>query len=186
MLNFNFNPFPFLSTDRLRLRKIEITDLEDFHGLRNNEQTMRYIDRPQHTIEETKSILEKSIAELEGNENINWALTLKDDPKLIGTVGFWKIDRAHHRAEIGYVLLPELWNSGFMSEALNVILTYGYEVMKLHSVEANVNPENAASIRLLHKLGFVKEAHFRENYYFDGKFLDSAIYCLICSDFMKA
>ena len=66
-----------------------------------------------------------------------------------------------------------------MQEAIKAVLHYGFETMKLHSVEANVNPANAASIRLLKRTGFVQEAHFKENYFSNGQFTDSLIYSLL-------
>jgi ribosomal-protein-alanine N-acetyltransferase len=66
-----------------------------------------------------------------------------------------------------------------MQEAMTVVLEYGFNTIKLHSVEANVNPNNTRSIQLLEKNGFVREAYHRENYYYNGHFLDSAIYSLI-------
>lgn len=66
-----------------------------------------------------------------------------------------------------------------MKEALQAILKYGFETMNLHSVEANVSPLNVASKQLLLSQNFVLEAHFKENYYFNGQFLDSHIYCLL-------
>ena len=66
-----------------------------------------------------------------------------------------------------------------MQEAMEAVLLYGFQKMKLDSVEANVNPFNAASIKLLEKNGFVREGYFRGNYYYNGKFLDSAIYALL-------
>jgi ribosomal-protein-alanine N-acetyltransferase len=66
-----------------------------------------------------------------------------------------------------------------MNEALTEVLKFGFQTIGLHSVEANVNPKNAASIKLLIKNGFNREAYFRENYYFNGQFLDSEIYSLI-------
>ena len=66
-----------------------------------------------------------------------------------------------------------------MDEAMKGVLQYGFETMKLHSVEANVNPGNNASTKVLEKNGFVKEAYFKENYYYNGKFIDSAIYSLL-------
>jgi ribosomal-protein-alanine N-acetyltransferase len=66
-----------------------------------------------------------------------------------------------------------------MNEALTEVLKFGFQTIGLQSVEANVNPKNAASIKLLIKNGFNREAYFRENYYFNGQFLDSAIYSLI-------
>jgi RimJ/RimL family protein N-acetyltransferase len=66
-----------------------------------------------------------------------------------------------------------------MQEAMIIVIDYGFRAMHLHSIEANVNPDNAASIKLLQRNNFVREAYHKENYYFNGKFLDSAIYSLL-------
>ena len=89
------------------------------------------------------------------------------------------MQKEHYRAEIGYVLHPAQQGKGIMDEAIKAVLQYGFETMKLHSVEANVNPANTNSMKLLEKNGFVKEAYFKENYYYNGKFIDSVIYSLI-------
>jgi [ribosomal protein S5]-alanine N-acetyltransferase len=80
---------------------------------------------------------------------------------------------------LGYVLHTAHQGKGIMAEALGAVLHYGFHTMKLHSAEANVNPENAASIRVLERQGFVREAYFRENYLFRGRFIDTAIYSLL-------
>jgi ribosomal-protein-alanine N-acetyltransferase len=87
--------------------------------------------------------------------------------------------KEHYRGEVGYVLLPEYQGKGIMHEALGAVIAYGFDVMKLHSIEANTNPNNTPSHKLLERHGFVREAYFKENYYYNGKFLDSAIYSLI-------
>ena len=66
-----------------------------------------------------------------------------------------------------------------MMEAAKKTIDFGFREMGLHSIEANINPNNLRSTKMLEKCGFVKEAHFRENYYYDGKFLDSVIYSLL-------
>ncbi len=66
-----------------------------------------------------------------------------------------------------------------MQEVLTAVLDYGFKQMHLHSVEANVNPDNKASMKLLERNGFIREGYFKENFFFDGKFLDSAVYSLI-------
>ena len=66
-----------------------------------------------------------------------------------------------------------------MQEAIKAVITYAYTETTLHSIEANINPDNLASANLLEKNGFKKEAHFRENFYYNGKFLDSLIYSLV-------
>ena len=98
---------------------------------------------------------------------------------MIGMAGLWRIMKEHHRAEIGYTLLPELWNKGLMSEVLKKIIHFGFYEINLHSIEANINPENLASKKVLEKAGFKQEAYFRQNYFYNGQFLDSAIYSLI-------
>ena len=105
-----------------------------------------------------------------------WGISLRSDPRLIGTAGFWRIIREHDRAEIGYTLHPDHQGKGYMQEAMTAIFDFGFRKMKLHSVEANVNPNNEASIKLLERNGFVKEAHFKENWLYDGRYLDTAIY----------
>ena len=98
---------------------------------------------------------------------------------MIGTISFWKTDPFHHRAEVGYLLMPEFWGQGIMDESLKRIIAYGWEEMKLHSIEANINPLNAASKNLLINNGFKVEGYFHESYHFDGKFLDAEILSLI-------
>jgi ribosomal-protein-alanine N-acetyltransferase len=66
-----------------------------------------------------------------------------------------------------------------MKEAIRELLDYGFTHLKLHSVEANINPANQASEALLKSVGFIKEAYFKENFYFNGQFIDSAIYSLV-------
>jgi [ribosomal protein S5]-alanine N-acetyltransferase len=70
-----------------------------------------------------------------------------------------------------------------MSEALSEVFEYRFNEFKLHSVLVNVNPANKRSIKILTKFGFRKEAHFREDFLYNGKYLDSEIYCMLETDF---
>lgn len=183
MLELNFHPFPDLETERLLLRKIDEGDIDMLLRLRSDINVMRYIDRPiAKTREDVLPLYNKMKETAETNTGISWVITLKETGEMIGQVGFWRIDQENHRGEIGYMLRPEFFGKGLVSEAIKATLTHAFRELKFHSVEANVNTGNLASIKILEKHGFVKEAHFRENYYFDGKFLDSAIYCILASD----
>lgn len=184
MLNFNFKPFPRLETDRLLLRRITKEDQSTLFLLKSDVQVLRYSDSaPATEMNEVLSLLNKMDQSIDANNGISWGIALKENNELIGTAGFWRTTPEHHRAEIGYNLLPEFWKKGIMTEALVRIFKYGFNEMNLHSVEANVNPGNLPSIKLLEKLGFEKEAYFKENYYFDGKFVDSVIYSLLVHKF---
>jgi ribosomal-protein-alanine N-acetyltransferase len=155
-------------------------------ALRGNPKTMKFIPRPLVTT--TKMALEhiEMIAKkIEDNIGINWAITLKGNPKLIGIIGHYRIQPENYRSEIGYMLLPKFHNQGITSEAISLVLNYSFNHLNFHSVEAVVDPENFGSINVLEKNGFIKEAHFLENEYWDGKFWDSAVYSLLNRNFKK-
>ena len=180
MLTLNFHPFPQLTTERLLLRKITDEDANDLFILRSDKNIMKYIDRPlAQTTEDALQLIKKIHDSLTTNDGITWGISLKNDQKLIGTIGYWRIVKEHFRAEIGYLISLEQQGKGLMQEAISEILRFGFEEMKLHSVEANVNPENAASIKLLERNNFAREAFFKENYFSNGRFLDSFIYSLL-------
>lgn len=180
MLTPNFHPFPVLTTERLILRQITFDDADDLFVLRSDERLMRYIGRPlAQTTEDALQLIKKIQDALEANDGISWGISLKADPKLIGTIGYWRIVKEHYRAEIGYLISLEQQGKGLMQEAIGVALDYAFSELQLHSIEANVNPANVASIKLLERNKFIKEAHFKENYFFNGVFHDTFIYSLL-------
>ncbi|MFV8351671.1 GNAT family N-acetyltransferase [Flavobacterium sp. XS2P14] len=180
MLTINFNPFPNLETERLLLRRVDSNDIKEIFALRSNPETMKYIPRPLvKTDEEALAHIAMIDGKIDSNEGINWAITLKNNPKLIGIIGHYMIKPEHYRAEIGYMLLPEYHGKGIVSEAVKEVVKYGFEVMKLHSIEAVLDPENYGSAKVLEKNGFVKEAHLKENSFFEGRFLDTLIYSIL-------
>ena len=180
MLALHFTPFPFLQTARLRLRNIVPEDVDEMFFFRSDARMMAYLDRaPAASLDEAAQFIDNiTNLEKEGNA-ITWGITLHGETSLIGTICFWNIQKAHYRAEIGYALHPGQQGKGLMQEALDAVLDYGFQTLQFHSVEANVNPANAASIKLLERSGFVQEGYFRENFFYNGRFLDSAIYSLL-------
>ena len=176
MPELNFDPFPVLETERLILRKISMNDAEDMFHLRTNEDAMKYINKPKLTsIDDAKEIIKK----MNDPDRIQWGITLKTSDIIIGTIGYHRIEKEHYRAEIGYMLHPQYWNTGLMSEAITKVIDYGFDKMKLHSIEAIINPGNIISRKILQKFNFIKEAYFKENFFFEGKFYDSEVYSLV-------
>ena len=180
MLSLNFHPFPELSTKRLTLRKMVMEDAPELLLMRSDERVMEYLDRPRlQSLEEAQAFMERVLAQEENNEAITWAISLKGEARMIGNICFWQIEKENYRAEVGYMIHAEYHGLGIMTEVIGVVVDHGFKKFGFHSVQANVNPANIASIKVLEKNGFVKEAHFRENYFFNGRFLDSAIYSLL-------
>lgn len=186
MLNINFEPFPNLETKHLLLRRLENSDVKEVFELRSDPSTMKFIPRPLvKNDEEALEHIAMINAKIDNNEGINWAITLKGNPKLIGIIGHYRIQPQNYRAEIGYMILPEYQRQGIVAEAIKEVVRYGFEYMHLHSIEAVIDPNNLASERVLQKNGFVKEAHILENEFFDGKFIDTVIYSLLKRNFQK-
>lgn len=180
MLNVSFKPFPALTTERLILRQLERSDGEEAFFLRSDIEVLKYLDKhPSPSLEETLIYIDRITKMINEGEAILWAITLKEETRTIGTICYWRIEKAHYRAEIGYVLHPRYQGKGIMNEAMKAVLNFGFNNMNLHSIEAKVNPKNIASIGLLEKNNFIREGYFKEDYFFDGKFLDTAVYSLL-------
>ena len=180
MLELNFTPFPVLETERLILRNIAMSYEEDIFLLRSNIDAMKYIHRPlAKTIEDARALIDKMAGMTTNNEGIQWGISLKNDSRIIGTIGYHRTDKEHYRAEIGYMLDPAYWNKGISSEAASKVIDFGFNQMKVHSIEAKINPANIYSSRLLLKQNFVKEAYFKEDFFWNGEFLDTEVYSLL-------
>ena len=181
MLKLDFSSFPVLETERLLLREHALSDAENLFALRNNPEVMRYIDRERpKKLLDAQNFIENFNTGFAQGQHLAWVMALKEKPdEMIGSIGYWRTNLANYRAEIGYMLHPNFWRKGLVSEALQTTIAFGFNQMKLHSIQANINPGNNASRQILLKHDFIKEAYFKEDFYFNGQFLDSEIYSLL-------
>jgi len=179
-MKLKFSPFPILKSERLVLRQIVESDLHEVFELRSDPETIKYIPRPEaQSLQYAMNHIEQVNEGVKKNKSINWAITLKGEDKLIGLIGFVRIQPRNFRAEVGYVLHPDYRGKGVMTEALKAVLTYGFVDLKFHSVIAVIDPSNNSSEKLLLRQGFCKEAHLKENVFFNDRFLDTVIYSLL-------
>ena len=181
MLQVSFSPFPAINTERLLLRAIVEEDGAQLLRLRSDERSMKYLDRdPMKNLEESSLFIKKITDDLVNGDGITWVISLKESHTvLIGTIGFWKLFKENYRAEIGYMLMPEHFRNGLMGEAIKAVIAYGFNSMQLHTIKANINPDNEASRAILESNGFIKEAFFREDYFYNGRFINSEVYGLL-------
>jgi len=154
----NFSPFPVLKTERLVLRKLSLDDAEEIFFLRSDEKVNKYLDRPRATsIEDAHNFINKTNQAIENNECVDWAITFKDDSRLIGSICLWNFAIEENKAEVGYELLPDFQGQGIAREALSAVITFGFEVMKLKTIEAYTHKENLQSTKLLEKYNFKRD-----------------------------
>ncbi|WP_324720837.1 GNAT family N-acetyltransferase [Salinimicrobium sp. HB62] len=181
-----FQEFPGLKTKRLFLRQQELKDASFLQRLRSNKEVMRYMDSDEHRdLKTSEAFIHRNLESFQKKNGFFWVITALASEKFMGDIILHRIDRTNARAEIGYTLHPDYWGHGYMTEALRAVINFGFYDLGLHSIEANINPANDTSRALLLKTGFVKEAYFRENYYYNGQFLDSEIYSLLEKDFKR-
>ena len=153
-----FNPFPVLTTERLILRKISLDDDQAIYLERSNEIVNKYIARtPPADITEAQAWITRINKSIDEGQNVNWAITLRDSGTFIGLICLWNFSEDRTIAETGYELNPDYHGQGYMNEALNCILNFGFTTLKLSMIEAYTQKGNTNSIRLLTKNGFVHD-----------------------------
>jgi len=175
-----FEKFPELQGERIKLREFSESDAEKLYHIRSKPEVMKYMDsHPEPNPTSVKHRIQEMRLAFSLKLGINWAIEEIRSREMIGYFGIWKIDKDNCRGEIGYALNPVFWQKGYMSETFRLAINFGFDKLHLHSFEANVNPKNENSIKLLIRQGFQKEAYFHENFLFDGKFLDSVVFSLL-------
>ena len=153
-----FLPFPEIKTERLLLRKIEESDCDVILFLRSDKTVNKFIKRPKSRRTKNKADALKFITKIDNgiknNKFISWGITLKNNPKIIGTICLWNFSKNNEIAEVGYDLNPIFQRKGIMSEALNYIVNFGFNTLNLSKIEAFTHIKNENSRRLLEKNGF--------------------------------
>ena len=183
-----FGEFSILETERLILRPITLDDAAFWiRNFSDPDVVELTAFEPPRTIETAREeIATHCLKIFAENTGIRWGIAMKGSNQLIGTAGYygWEKERGYH-ASLGYDLLREHRGKGVMSEALTAIISYGFEIMKLHRIQVMIDPRNEASIRLVERLGFTREGVLREDQYFRGQFQDDVVYSILSREWTR-
>lgn len=145
-----------IKTDRLSLKEINESHVDDILKIRSNEIINEFVQRnsPKNNYDALQFIL--TIKErIQNNQTFYWGISLKDQPNLIGTICLWNFSEDRSVSEVGYELLPEYHRQGIMSEALNAVLDFAFNELHLHEILAMTHKLNENSKGLLLKNDFV-------------------------------
>lgn len=157
-------------TPRLRLRHARPDDLVDMHAVLSDPRATRWWSTPPHaSLNETRVWLESMIA---GNAAGADDFVIERDGRVIGKAGFWRLP------EIGYILHPDHWGQGLAAEAVGAVIDHVFSARSVPLLTADVDPANAASIRLLERLRFVKTGFAERTWNIGGEWKDSLFYGL--------
>jgi RimJ/RimL family protein N-acetyltransferase len=154
-----------LETDRLLLREIRLSDAEDMFRLDSSPNVVKYLgNNPVKSIEESVTLIEMIRNQYIQNGIGRFAVVLKESNEFIGWCGIKFLTEPENNYvnvyEIGYRLIEEHWGKGFGFEAAKAWLDYGFNTMKVKTMYASVHKENAASKRILEKLGLQITSEF--------------------------
>jgi len=175
---------PIFETARLRLRALRDDDAEALLVLHGDPRVMRYWSTsPWSDIAQAHAHLQRARRDMETAGVLAWAIANRDDDRLIGAATLFNISTSHRRAEIGYALASAQWGKGLGREALTAVLHHAFGARQLERVEADTDPRNAPSLRLLEGIGFVREGLLRRRWFVADEWCDTAFYGLLRKEF---
>lgn len=170
---------PQLQTQHLLLRKFSLDDAQDLFECTSDPEINRFMLFSLHqTIEDTK----KFLASYESWPIAPWGIVDNASAKIIGQCGFVACDTRHFNGTLGYFLARSYWGKGYMTEAVQAALDFGFNTLRLNRIEAQIAPFNDGSRRVLEKVGMSYEGTLRQNVWVRGEFEDSLLYSILRSE----
>lgn len=178
--------FPTLSTKRLRLRELSPADAPALLAIHGDAEAMRWFGSdPLQGLADAEKLVEIFAGwRRMPNPGTRWGLERIEDDALVGTCGLFQWNRGWRRCSVGYELARCAWGEGLMEEALRAVLAWGFDAsgMGLNRVEAMIHPQNGPSLRLVERLGFVREGLLREVAFWGGRHEDLELHALLAHD----
>ncbi|MCL2096965.1 MAG: GNAT family N-acetyltransferase [Oscillospiraceae bacterium] len=175
-----------IQTERLLLRRFVLGDANEmFREWASHENVTRYLTWDKHSsVSETKTFLMQRLNDYESPDNYFWAIQLKDEGVLIGSISAAILNERSKFADAGYCLGERFWGNGYASEALRAVMDYMIYDVKINRIESVHSVNNPKSGRVMQKAGMIYEGRCRQNYITgSGKYQDSDLYALVKEDF---
>lgn len=171
---------PTIGTARLRLRPLLEADIPAHYAVFSDREVARYWSRePWSDIAQAEESIRAILAAQADGSEARFGIELLATGELIGNVGLHHFFGSSRRCEIGYALGSRHWGRGYATEALRAAIRHGFDALDLNRIEADIDPRNAASARVLEKLGFRKEGFMPERWFVFGEFADTVNYGLL-------
>jgi glyoxylase I family protein len=169
-----------LTTHRLILRPIKLEDATELFAIFSDENSMQFWSEPAHTsIEQTRAFVARNAGP--SDSGCVWAITA-DGKTAFGFISLY--GRRERIIGLGYMIAPEKRGQGLITEACEAALAFCFEDWDMRRVRADLDPRNTASSAVLERLGFKLEGVLREDFLYDGQYVDAANYGLLRSEWL--
>ena len=178
---FEWGPhLPTLRAARLTLRPLTEADVADVLAVFSDPLVLRYWDGPlMTTTQDVMQYIERIHYGFRRRELMQWGIADAVTDAVIGTCTLTHLSATHERAEIGFALRQTRWGQGLGSEAVTAAIDFAFRELRLHRIEADVDPRNHRSLKLLERIGFQREGHLRERYYMNGERQDAVMMAML-------
>ena len=178
-------PDTAIHSERLALRLVRDEDLPQLLEMNADDIVTRYLPYESwRDMADAQAWMGRAQARLAAGEAWQFVIVLRESGRVIGSALLFHFDLPSGRAELGYLLGRAHWGAGYMQEAAATLVDYAFGAAGFRRLEAEIDPRNEASARLLERVGFVKEGHLRERWDTKGEVSDSGLYGLLRSDWL--
>jgi RimJ/RimL family protein N-acetyltransferase len=175
---------PFLKGIKVNLRRVQKSDADSIAENANDALVTQYLFTPYpYTVVDALDFIASSHRMHRNNTSYPFGIEHKEERKIIGTIGLYRVDHVNRNAEVGFWLGRKYWRQGMTSEAINLILDFAFNERDFHRIYARVMHPNTASLKLLDKLGFTKEGTMRQAVYRDNEWLDFVWFAMLKNEF---
>lgn len=170
---------------RVRLREFRMADLDDSMAVVADDRVTQWLSFDSLTTEQQQQRLTDTIERAKATPRREYylAVTTHDSDRLIGFARLG-LDGVN-AAKLGYAIAHDHWGRGYATDACRTFLAFGFEVLGLHRISAAIGPDNAASIAVASRLGFVHEGRIRDHVYTNGAWRDSELYSVLVHEWLK-
>lgn len=175
-----------LASERLTLRDFVDDDVDDLFALYKRPETSRFESwEPHISLDESRDLLRYWVERQSDEPRSDFTFAMELQGYVIGLagleLGFGTETDDPRSAFADYRLIPEYWNQGYATEAVAILLAFGFGELGLHRIHSGCAASNAASIRVLEKSGFQHEGTTRESFPIGDSWDDYVIYGLLGS-----
>ena len=179
------NP-PILECDRIILRKMDRSFADDMFEYASNPAVTKYLTWDVHPNRRfSYNYLGYVNSRYRTGEFFDWAITMRDSGKMIGTCGFTRFNFSSYSAEIGFVLNPKYWGYSIAPEASRRVIRFGFDTLALHRIEARYMENNIQSRRVMEKSGMTFEGIYRDMMLVRGQFVSVGVCSILRSEFNR-
>jgi [ribosomal protein S5]-alanine N-acetyltransferase len=170
---------PAIDCGRVRVRALTPEDVSQIFDIYSDAEVMRYWGESAMRPGDEKHFMTEAEKDIQQRKCLHWGIVRRSDPGVVGIISVFDLDRLAKKAEIAFALARAHWGNGLMRDALRGVISFGFNEMDLRRIEADVDPRNTRSKKLLEALGFKKEGYLRERWITPDETQDSEFYGLL-------